>query len=173
MAFFHGIWSPHLDFGLAFALCPVSCHERCSSAPRGRPVTPTACNSSDMDKHSDVRPIPLFTIVLWKVLNVVAFGLELSLLPYRISSAGAAAPRGVGRWLQQDLTLQTWTNTRLFRRFDMGNATTWYNESSFHAPQPSTHGTGHSTSPHGPHKRGDATLGMYFREKPSEEEGLR
>jgi len=87
------------------------------SAPRGRPVPPTACNWSDMDKHSDVRPIPLFTIVLWKVLNVVAFGLELSLLPYRISSAGAAAPRGVGRWLQQDLTLQAWTNPPMFVQF--------------------------------------------------------
>jgi len=60
----------------------------------GRPEPPTARDSSNIDKHSNVRPIPFAVIDLWKVLYVVAFDLETSFLRYGIASGGAGGRNG-------------------------------------------------------------------------------
>jgi len=55
------------------------CIRRCSSIPRGQSVAPRGPNSSNMDKHCHVCPIPISFLDWWKVLNGVTIGLESAL----------------------------------------------------------------------------------------------
>jgi len=66
----HSIWS--------LLSCDTALHLQVQEGATGRPEPPTARDSSNIDKHSNVRPIPLFVMDLWNVLHVVGFDLETS-----------------------------------------------------------------------------------------------